>query len=143
MGFIPPEKGLEMLEIGGIEKIYEEYNTDVRQAQRENQKMTMGMPVEANDFDNHAVHMEIHNKFRKGQQYESLDDMTKELFQNHVMAHQQAMQTGLAPGGQFPEDAPGAIPGQMPLPGMDQGGPPGAPPQDPSQQPPSGGIPNG
>jgi hypothetical protein len=39
MGFIDPNKGLEVLEIGGINKIYEQIQVDVRQAQRENLKM--------------------------------------------------------------------------------------------------------
>lgn len=39
MGFIPPEKGLEVMEMGGISKIYESIRVDVRQAQRENTKM--------------------------------------------------------------------------------------------------------
>lgn len=39
MGFIDPNKGLEVMEIGGINKIYEQVQIDVRQAQRENLKM--------------------------------------------------------------------------------------------------------
>lgn len=39
MGFIDPDKGLEVMEIGGIGKIYESLQIDTRQAQRENLKM--------------------------------------------------------------------------------------------------------
>lgn len=39
MGFIDPQKGLEVMEIGGINKIYESIQVDARQAQRENLKM--------------------------------------------------------------------------------------------------------
>jgi hypothetical protein len=39
MGFIDPDKGLEVMEIGGINKIYEQINVDKRQAQRENIRM--------------------------------------------------------------------------------------------------------
>jgi len=39
MGYIDPNKGLEVMEIGGINKIYEQVQVDVRQAQRENLKM--------------------------------------------------------------------------------------------------------
>ena len=38
-GFIDPQKGLEVMEIGGINKIYEQIQVDIRQAQRENLKM--------------------------------------------------------------------------------------------------------
>lgn len=39
LGIIEPEKGLEVMEMGGIQKIYESINQDKRQAQRENLKM--------------------------------------------------------------------------------------------------------
>jgi hypothetical protein len=39
LGIIPPESGLDMLDIGGIDKIYEDYLVDKRQAERENLKM--------------------------------------------------------------------------------------------------------
>lgn len=123
MGLIPPQEGLDMLEIGGIEKIYDDYLTDKRQAQRENQKIMMGIAATANDFDNHQLHLDVHNKFRKGQQYEALDEKTHELFQEHVKQHQQALNSGLQPGGEFPPEVP---PGQQ--------GPPGGPP--PGNQPP-------
>lgn len=132
MGFIPPEQGLDMLDIGGIEKIYESYLVDKRQATRENQKMMMSLVVEPNDFDNHQVHLDIHNKFRKSQQYEALDEETKTLFQTHVAGHVQAMQSGLQPGGQFPPpqqsgptgelhpiNQPGQFPPRPPSPGID------------------------
>lgn len=39
MGFIDPNKGLEVMEMGGINKIYERIKVDERQAQRENLRM--------------------------------------------------------------------------------------------------------
>ena len=44
MGFIPPEKGLEMLEIGGVQRLYDQIKIDERQAQRENLKMKLFDP---------------------------------------------------------------------------------------------------
>jgi len=40
MGFIKPEEGLELMEVGGLNKIYERIQVDKRQAQRENLKMS-------------------------------------------------------------------------------------------------------
>lgn len=57
-----------------------------------------GEPLEApavvsvNSWDNHEVHIMIHNKFRKSQEYELLDDEVKMLFEQHVEAHKQVMQ---------------------------------------------------
>lgn len=161
MGFIDPNKGLEIMEIGGVDKLYEEIQVDVRQAQRENlrmaqvndemleemqnanvQKAMMGenpappdsvaaMPtpedeadpeamntemiipspeelvVPVNSFDNHPLHIEYHNKYRKSQAYEALPESAKLVFEMHVQQHQRAaaeqamgqMQTGITPDG--------------------------------------------
>ena len=181
MGFIPPEKGLEMMEIGGVNKIFEQLRIDERQAQRENlrmksfppeqidqhyqmvdalgqmqqqmgmqseeqmgaippelagdlmpdgspeamsgnlgmagadpQEMMMQMPgveadpntgeplmppplVQVNTWDNHAVHIDVHNRFRKSQSFELLSDSHKRLFEEHVALHAEAlMQTSMA-----------------------------------------------
>lgn len=149
MGFIDPQKGLEVMEIGGMNKIYESVQVDVRQAQRENLKMaqatqellqqheekqilewmqqpetqaklqqgfimdgpngdmldieptveggdpepvTFPLIVPVNDWDNHEVHIEKHNNYRKTQAYESLPDEVKELFQEHVEQHMAMIQ---------------------------------------------------
>lgn len=44
-----------------------------------------------NQWDNHELHIEIHNKFRKGQQYEILPDEIKAIFELHVTLHQEAI----------------------------------------------------
>lgn len=174
MGFIDPQKGLEVMEIGGINKIYESIQVDVRQAQRENLRMAQvtpemleelananaqaaitgdnptppdsvaSIPTEAdqadpdfgsveqivpspeeiivpvNSFDNHPLHIEIHNKYRKSQAYESLSDQVKLVFEMHVQQHQRAaaeqamgqMQTGINPDGTLvnPQQMPATSP---------------------------------
>lgn len=203
MGFIPPDKGLRLMDIGGVQKLYDELAIDERQAQRENLKMklmdsqmildwetqrdqaallatqlqgsvgadptaqglppdfpplppdlqqmngdpnqpsmndpaesvdpsadpmadptmmggpppvpppatnpngtlqdagsadpTTGLPLDmpllvpVNTWDNHAVHIEVHNRFRKGQAFEKLPDEHKRLFEAHVALHAQAL----------------------------------------------------
>lgn len=148
LGFIPPEKGLEVLEIGGINKIYEQVQTDVRQAQRENLKMSQVTPellqqhkmeaiqkvmqdpkaqqllqqgvlqvspdgdlltidamgnmvpmqgpliVPVNSWDNHRIHIERHNNHRKSQAFENLPESAKQVFDDHVNGHIQAVMMG-------------------------------------------------
>jgi hypothetical protein len=48
--------------------------------------------IEVHDWDNHAVHIEVHNRFRKSQTFELLPDAVKEEFQKHIALHQQALQ---------------------------------------------------
>lgn len=114
MGFVDPAKGLQVLEIGGINKLYDDIQTDMRQAQRENLRMQNGQPVMVNTWDNHALHIETHNKFRKGQTFENLNPQVQQLFEQHVQMHQIVAMGGVVP-------PMGGDPAQAPL------GPPGAP----------------
>lgn len=160
MGFIDPNKGLEVMEIGGINKIYEQVQVDVRQAQRENLRMAQatmetleqhqveeltkffegpqgqtlmqsgmlmegpngdlmdanptlqGQPpqpitfpliVPVNTWDDHRVHIERHNNYRKSQAFDNLPQEAKDLFEQHVQQHVSAIMVG----------AMGALPPEM------------------------------
>jgi hypothetical protein len=127
MQFVPPDIGLEMLELGNVNALYERVKVDERQAQRENLKMialpeeitaeyldnrgaweTMGgmdpatseqimppmLPIPTNSFDDHGKHIDAHNRFRKSQSYEQLDDAHKAVIDQHVMSHVMALMGG-------------------------------------------------
>lgn len=161
-GFVPPDKGLELMDIGGVQSLYEELQVDNAQAMRENMKMAAvtqqmlseylstfqgfdpatgqamlvdpstgqplqdanGMPTEpppivpVNAFDNHAVHIAVHNNFRKSQTYEGLAPEIKRLFEEHVNQHMAAL--GIPPGS--PDPTTNQTPMAMPDPnaGMQQ-----------------------
>lgn len=131
MGFIPPEKGLQVMDMGGISKLYEQVQIDRKQVQRENMKMskvTMKMMdeyqqqneellaanpyhfgvsqdpqtgqqipkrppaiVPVNTWDNHKLHIQYHNDYRKTQDFENLPQFVKDLFEEHVMQHVMAL----------------------------------------------------
>lgn len=89
-----PKTALKLLEFGDLEGVYDDVNADIRQAERENQRMTGDQtqeqaptPVVADDFHNHAVHISEHNKYRKSEEYEALPDEIKALFKQHVEQH--------------------------------------------------------
>lgn len=151
LGFIDPNKGLEVMEIGGINKIYEQIQIDARQAQRENLRMAQAtgemleehhmaemmkleqdpvfvqkmqaemimqgpegnlldisqvaqggppMPipipliVPVNSWDDHRLHIEKHNAYRKSQAFENLPPEAKKLFDDHVNEHIQRIMIG-------------------------------------------------
>ena len=190
-GFIPPDQGLRLMEIGGVEKLYAQLKIDERQAQRENLRMKLtpveqilqyeqqrnalnfqqgqammgsdivppeladvitpdqmnpetpaedtgeggmmpqqgnlptqpqgpmdiqtGQPlnlpplVPVNTWDNHMVHIEVHNRFRKSQAFDLLAQPIKDLFEEHVQLHAMALN----------QSANNAMMAGMP--GMDQG----------------------
>lgn len=132
-----PEANRKLWEImdmpGAMDKALEDYQVDARQAHRENVKMLMGVPTPVNPYDNHAMHITLHNRERKGQQFEASPDPIKQMFAEHVFEHEKALvqaqqiagSIGAAPGG--PPGGPGTPPGQPP--GASSGGPPpGGPP---------------
>lgn len=95
--------------------------------------------VAVDDFDMHEVHIDTHNRYRMGQEYETLPDEVKAEFEKHVAWHQQMggqiMQEQLMqqmPPEVAAQDAeamaggPGGAPGNM-APTPPQGPPPGAP----------------
>lgn len=170
-GLIDPQKGLKMMEIGGVNKLYEELAVDERQAQRENlrmrslkiqdiqahleqaeqslnaadmdpsaapggQDMQTGEPllisksiVQVNTWDNHEVHIDVHNKFRKSQAFELLPEEIKQQFEDHVQTHAMALNQSAMQAQMQPPADPNAM-GAMP-PGSEGGGgmPPGMPPE--------------
>lgn len=96
MGWIDPNRAMKYLEMAETGRIYEEMQLDTRHAQRENMRMALGEQVSINNWDNHAVHIEEHNNYRKKQEFELLDPEAQMLFEAHVQEHQ--MSVGLPPG---------------------------------------------
>lgn len=132
MGFISPQDGLRVLEMGMLKQYYNLIKIDENQAQRENLMMKKLTPEEieqyysewqagiergdqdkfipgsaeetgtpipmdppavvgAHDYDNHAVHIEVHNRFRKSQSFDLLPEEIKAEFQKHIQAHEVAL----------------------------------------------------
>ncbi len=149
MGFIEPRKGLEVMDMGGINKLYDQIQVDQRQAQRENLRMSkvtadmmqqynqqnmmllqqdptafdMQLPpliVPVNTWDNHKLHIEYHNNFRKSQSFEQLPEEIKALFEAHVNQHIQAM--GIETESMDPRTAAGLPPDPMLEEGADGSG---------------------
>lgn len=169
MGFIDPQQGLEVMEIGGLNKIYERTQVDRRQAQRENLKMRIiteedmqrqaeewairnpevqkdsedgvlldpPLIVPVHTYDNHQVHIDEHNMYRKSQSFENVPELTRIIFEEHVRQHQELL--ALSMGGMMQpgmEEMTGPLedtekinpleeqlnkPGPVPLPGEEAG----------------------
>jgi hypothetical protein len=47
--------------------------------------------IPAHDYDNHEVHIEVHNRFRKSQSFDLLPEEVKAEFQKHIQAHEVAL----------------------------------------------------
>lgn len=163
-GFINPEEGLSVMEMGGLNKIYDRIQVDIKQVQRENIKLKSvreedlkrhieewqakveeqdpvavdqdtGMTFEAppiipvNSYDNHELHIEYHNRYRKSQSFEMVPDFIKAVFEEHVAQHEEILQmaaTATQLQGQNPLTPPGEEGGSTEL--EEGGGQPGPEP---------------
>lgn len=82
---------LEMLEIGSIDKLYDEYNIDRKKAEQEEDQWTLGdfESPQVREFQDHAKHIECHNKWRNSESYEGLSPELMQIVDEHVLMHQQ------------------------------------------------------
>ena len=92
-------------------------------------------------YDNHEAHIEYHNNFRKSQEFDEAPDIVKQIFEHHVMLHQQALMGGFMPtAGLMGQKGPiigGPQNGQQTMPFLPQSAAVGT--QNNSEPPPPGG----
>ena len=121
LGWIPPDHALRFLDMTETGRLYEELQVDVRQAQRENLKLSLPPPQEiivaraqpmepvmgsdgqpiapppdkpwvvVNTFDNDQIHLMTHDTYRKSQSYESLAPEVKYEHDLHAEWHKIAI----------------------------------------------------
>lgn len=167
-GAITSDMLLDLIDMGGTQKLTEQIRIDMRQAQRENIKLKMlgpadimmheakmtelamtgggenqgqdGAPlwdmdprswpciVEVHDYDNHEVHIRVHDNFRKGQEFEMLPEPIKAEFEKHIQMHKWALKStmmsqmmGMPP---MPGEESSIMQGQAAAPQMPGMGPP-------------------
>lgn len=94
-------KVLKMLDDAIIEDIYGETHLDEQNANVENRALLSqpGVVMPSNDYDNDAVHLEVHRNFRKGRTYQKVKGANEEeglildaTFQNHESFHIKALE---------------------------------------------------
>jgi hypothetical protein len=83
---------LKDMEVGGFERMVEEFNTDEQQVNSEHRRLAVGMPLPINSYDNDDAHVELHQEFMKSMRYQRLDPQVHMLFEQHVAMHQQRIQ---------------------------------------------------
>lgn len=72
---LPPESFEELLD------------PDSAKAHRENYRMAQGIVEIPDDFDDHAIHMAEHNRFRKSDSYKYADADARSIVDDHVKYH--------------------------------------------------------
>lgn len=59
--------------------------------QQTQQPLEVPPVIPVNDFDNHAIHIEVHDRYRKTQSFELLPPETKAQFERHINLHKEAL----------------------------------------------------
>ena len=116
LGVVPPEIGLKYFAMSESDAMYNEIHVDVNQAKRENLRLARGEFFEHNEWDNHIIHVQEHDLFRKSQEFELLDEKTKEKFSAHVDMHKmtEVQENQQNQGGAVANGEPGGDAGPIP-----------------------------
>ena len=80
MQWIDPNRAMRYLDMAETGRIYEEMQLDTRHAQRENMRMALSEQVPVNNWDNHPVHIDEHNAYRKKQEFENSPARSTDAF---------------------------------------------------------------
>lgn len=110
-----PQLFVRMLEIPGLGFVADNLNLDSAQAEREHAGLLAMEPVEVRVWHNHVIHLQIHDNFRKSEEYEHLSPQQRAWFDGHVDVHYASVR------GQLAQPTPPGTP-QLPVPGGDSGG---------------------
>lgn len=133
---IDPQYALDLLDLSPEDPELRPETLDIRNADAENTRLTQGDPVLASMFENHAVHIERHRRYRKTAEYRDAlanDPDVKARFDAHELSHfdewkkQMALETEIQqmanpPAPEEGGDASGA-PAPEPPPPAPNGGP--------------------
>jgi hypothetical protein len=89
MGLITTIEELTRLaEAPGERQIVEAVRPDVARARRENYAMAQGEVRMPEDWDDHGIHIQEHNAFRKTARYDRLSSEIKDVCAAHIQAHE-------------------------------------------------------
>jgi len=123
------KKVLKLLEFGSVTEMFEEENIDIKVQENENEMMRSGTPIMVQIYDNHEVHLQVIDKFVKGDDFKLLDPGIQSLFMQHRGLHIQAASNYELPGAGQDKPARPAMPGG------------GGKPPAPEEEIPEGGAP--
>lgn len=104
---VPRHQLLTVFNMPGRRSLEESVDPDAAKAQRENSLLVAGeVPIPAR-FDDHAVHMSVHNNFRKSRTYEFMPDELRQSVDDHIDAHQRLVEEEAVQQAQLNDAVPG------------------------------------
>lgn len=83
-----PHTYVTLLDIPGTDFLSEQLSKDQKRADRENGKLYEGEECQPRHFDDHEVHLKVHNDFRKSVDYEELPPEIQQIVDAHCAIHE-------------------------------------------------------
>lgn len=88
---------LQRLEFGDISGAWQDQSIDMAQIKKTMELIEMGVTPEVNELDNHALHIQEKNRFRKTDGFDQMDSNTQAILLADIEAHVQALMKITAP----------------------------------------------
>lgn len=101
MGLISPEDPLAVMRFAKLADMPDQRGIiyavlpDADKATRENEAVVLDEVPLPREFDDHQIHIVVHNEFRKSLQYDLLSDEQRADIDNHIKAHEKMIQKAL------------------------------------------------
>jgi hypothetical protein len=76
-------------EVAALERLFGTIGVDEQQINREHRIMAGGQPLNINTFDDHQLHADAHDEYRKSAKYQRQPPEIKQLFDLHADAHRE------------------------------------------------------
>ena len=80
---------LKALDLASLEDVFADDRLDEVWAARENELMEGGTQPVPRDFENHGIHIKVHDRYRKSDRYRGLAPEWQALVDQHVATHKQ------------------------------------------------------
>jgi hypothetical protein len=93
------QKVLRDMEAGGLEKLFGDLTASVAQVNRENQQISQGAELPVNPFDEHQVHIHVHQEFQRSATYSQLGPEVAMAMEAHVAEHRERVLAQIMPPG--------------------------------------------
>lgn len=88
---------LRDIEFGDVSSIWADQSADFAQIAKSIQEIEAGIIPDINEFDNHALHLQEKNRYRKSDKYESLETGKQAILKNDMEEHLQWLMKITAP----------------------------------------------
>lgn len=92
------EKVLSQLEYGDVAEMWQDFSIDMSQINRDLDLIKRGQIPLVNELDNHPLHIQEKNRFRKSDKYDSLNEYSKAILEANIEEHLQSQVTLNNPG---------------------------------------------